>query len=96
MDDSSPNKTSTRVAFGQQPNASDARPGAELQRLEQARHALDRAANADIPAARLEVQAAAEAARDAGCGWTQIGDVLGIARGNAYQRYRKRGYLRAG
>ena len=31
---------------------------------------------------------AVDAARDAGVAWGQIGDALGIARGNAYQRYR--------
>jgi hypothetical protein len=41
-------------------------------------------------AQRDELQAAVDAARDIGLGWTKIGDALGIARGNAYQRYRKR------
>jgi hypothetical protein len=36
------------------------------------------------------LRAAVDAARDAGVGWMRIGDTLGIARGNAYQRYRKR------
>jgi hypothetical protein len=33
---------------------------------------------------------AIDAARAAGVGWGTIGQKLGIARGNAYQRYRKR------
>jgi hypothetical protein len=36
------------------------------------------------------LRAAVDAARDVGVGWMRIGDTLGIARGNAYQRYRKR------
>ena len=43
----------------------------------------------DVEANRL-VQTAVDAARDAGVGWTRIGDTLGIAGGCAYQRYRKR------
>jgi hypothetical protein len=65
----------------------------ELQGLTDARDALAHAQQPDMPAARLDVQTAAEAARDAGCAWSQIGDVLGIARGNAYQRYRRRPHL---
>ena len=36
------------------------------------------------------LQAAIDDARDAGVSWQAIGDALGIARGNAYQRYRRR------
>jgi hypothetical protein len=42
------------------------------------------------PEAWGEVHRAVEAARAAGVGWTRIGNTLGIASGNAYQRYRKR------
>jgi hypothetical protein len=44
----------------------------------------------DIEAARDRVQDAVDAARNVGIGWEQIGETLGIARGNAYQRYRHR------
>jgi hypothetical protein len=40
--------------------------------------------------ARADLQRAVDAARDVGVGWTRIGDTLGIAGGNAYQRHRKR------
>lgn len=45
-----------------------------------------------IGAARAEgrLRMAVQAARDAGVEWGDIGSVLGIARGNAYQRYRRR------
>jgi hypothetical protein len=36
------------------------------------------------------VRAAVEAARDAGVAWGRIADALGVRRGNAYQRYRRR------
>jgi hypothetical protein len=36
-----------------------------------------------------QLRAAVCAARQAGIEWGKIGDVLGIARGNAYQRYRR-------
>lgn len=36
------------------------------------------------------LQDAVDQARDAGVGWERIGDILGIARGNAYHRHRKR------
>lgn len=49
-----------------------------------------RASAAEIDAAKSALHAAAVAAHDAGIGWTFIGDTLGIRRGNAYQRYRKR------
>lgn len=35
------------------------------------------------------LQAAVDAARDAGIDWTDIGAALGLRRGNAYQRFRK-------
>jgi hypothetical protein len=38
---------------------------------------------------RVALTEAVHLARHAGVGWTKIGDVLGIASGNAYQRYRK-------
>jgi hypothetical protein len=44
----------------------------------------------DIEAARDRVQDAVDAARSVGIGWEQIGETLGLARGNAYQRYRHR------
>jgi hypothetical protein len=44
----------------------------------------------DIEAARDRVQDAVDAARSVDIGWEQIGQTLGIARGNAYQRYRHR------
>lgn len=40
--------------------------------------------------AERQLQDAVNEARDAGIGWEQIGDSLGIARGNAYHRYRRR------
>jgi hypothetical protein len=44
----------------------------------------------EIEAARDRIQNAVDAARSVGIGWEQIGEVLGMARGNAYQRYRHR------
>lgn len=46
--------------------------------------------NADTPISQEQLRSAVDAARDAGVGWTRIGDTLGIASGNAYHRYRKR------
>jgi hypothetical protein len=64
----------------------------ELRRLARAKDDMGRATSrAEVAAARLEVDAAAEAARDAGIGWSEIGEALDIARGCAYQRYRRRG-----
>ena len=40
--------------------------------------------------AKRVLHAAVDAAREVGVEWGRIGDVLGIARGNAYQRYRRR------
>ena len=45
---------------------------------------------ADTPISQEHLRAAVDAARELGVGWTRIGDTLGIASGNAYQRYRKR------
>jgi hypothetical protein len=39
-----------------------------------------------------ELQSAVDAARELGAGWGQIGAALGIARGNAYQRFRKKAF----
>ena len=41
-----------------------------------------------IASAEGDLQRAVDAARDLEVGWGQIGSALGIARGNAYQRYR--------
>ena len=43
-----------------------------------------------VRAAQHQLRAAVAAASDAGVTWMQIGDVLGMARGNAYQQYRRR------
>jgi hypothetical protein len=43
-----------------------------------------------IAQAERALQAAVDAARDQRAPWGEIGSALGIARGNAYQRYRKR------
>ncbi len=43
-----------------------------------------------IACAQRELQTAVDAARDLDIGWGQIGSALGIARGNAYQRYRRK------
>ena len=45
---------------------------------------------ADTPISQEHLRSAVDAARDVGVGWTKIGDTLGIASGNAYQRYRRR------
>jgi hypothetical protein len=49
-----------------------------------------RVAESDTSVTRDELGKAVDAARDAGIGWTMIGDTLGIASGLAYHRYRKR------
>lgn len=59
---------------------------AALERLAEA-HRL--AAENHTPEAREQIRLAVDAAREVGVGWTRIGDTLGIAGGNAYQRYRK-------
>ena len=46
--------------------------------------------HADTPDSQERLRSAVDAARDMGIGWTKIGDTLGIASGNAYQRSRKR------
>jgi hypothetical protein len=42
-----------------------------------------------VDQADYQLRAAVDAARKAGVKWGEIGEVLGIARGNAYQRYRR-------
>jgi hypothetical protein len=66
---------------------STAEHDAVLQRLAVAHRRLQ---EADTPEIRNELTQAVDAARSVGVGWTRIGDTLGIASGNAYQRYRKR------
>ena len=44
-----------------------------------------------IARAQDELQRTVDAARDADVEWGRIGSALGIARGNAYQKYRRRG-----
>ncbi|KAA0102198.1 hypothetical protein CIW49_02425 [Mycolicibacterium sp. P1-18] len=44
----------------------------------------------DIQGAQHRLQVAVDAARDADAAWGEIGDALGVARGNAYQRHRHR------
>jgi hypothetical protein len=70
------------------------RLGPELDHIAKARDELTIArvshVGFDIEAARDRVQDAVDAARSVGIGWEQIGETLGIARGNAYQRYRHR------
>jgi hypothetical protein len=39
-----------------------------------------------------ELQSAVDAARELGAEWGQIGAALGLARGNAYQRFRKKAF----
>ncbi len=43
-----------------------------------------------IACAQRELQTTVDAARDLDVEWGQIGSVLGIARGNAYQRFRRK------
>lgn len=43
-----------------------------------------------LDGAQRKLQSAVDAARELGAGWGQIGAALGIARGNAYQRFRKK------
>ena len=53
--------------------------------------AAKQAGQADaIGNAQQNMQGAVDAARDLGIEWGQIGAALGIARGNAYQRFRRR------
>ena len=83
----------------------DPRPGSLLRalpELEAARDALSAARRTHsselIEHAQRRLQAAVDAARDQFVPWGQIGSTLGIARGNAYKRYRRpalsRGYAR--
>ncbi|MEU0499046.1 hypothetical protein [Mycobacterium sp. NPDC006124] len=58
-----------------------------LSRLADAVREVERA---DTAASQQHLRSAVDDARDVGVGWTKIGDTLGIASGNAYQRYRKR------
>ncbi|BDX34323.1 hypothetical protein TUM20985_48700 [Mycobacterium antarcticum] len=60
---------------------------AALRRLAEA---VQQVRHADTPITQQQLRAAVDSARDAGLGWTQIGDALGIASGNAYHRYRRR------
>jgi hypothetical protein len=66
----------------------------ELEPIAKARDELTNAQRSglesDIEAARDRVQDAVDAARSVGIGWERIGETLGMARGNAYQRYRHR------
>jgi len=43
-----------------------------------------------ISAGKVELSRAVLAAHDLGIGWQTIGEALGVARGTAYQRYRRR------
>ena len=52
--------------------------------------AAEQVKHADTPVSKEQLRSAVDAARDVGVGWTRIGDTLGIASGNAYQRYRRR------
>jgi hypothetical protein len=63
-----------------------------LRRITDAQTALADAedAAADVTACQQRLRSAIQSARDADVTWMQIGDVLGIARGSAYQRYRSR------
>jgi hypothetical protein len=60
---------------------------ADLQRAWDAA-AADTAPSCDAPAAQSALGQAVDAARANHCSWGDIANVLGIARGNAYQRYR--------
>ena len=65
-----------------------------LRTVSEARAALEHARDAGSPedgtAAQRRLRGAIDAARDAGVTWMQIGTLFGIARGNAYQQYRRR------
>ena len=58
--------------------------------LERLASAARQATHVRTPESRELLQLAVDAARDAGVGWTRIGDALDMAGGNAYQKYRKR------
>jgi len=64
-----------------------AKQAAAVELLAAARQRVEAEDTAD---SRRALHEAVDAARDVGVGWTRIGDTLGIASGNAYQRYRKR------
>ncbi len=52
--------------------------------------AAERVDAVKTPDTLSDLHDAVDSAREVGVGWTKIGDTLGIASGNAYQRYRKR------
>ncbi|TPG34170.1 hypothetical protein [Mycolicibacterium hodleri] len=58
--------------------------------VQQLAAAVQQVRESDTPAAQEQLRSAVDAARQVGVGWTRIGDTLGIASGNAYQRYRMR------
>ena len=58
--------------------------------VRQLANAVQQVQYANTPISQEQLRSAVDAARDAGVGWTKIGDTLGIASGNAYQRYRRR------
>ncbi|MCW2515441.1 MAG: hypothetical protein JWR11_4483 [Mycobacterium sp.] len=75
----------------------DPRPQAEvraIQRIIQAneerRRAKTEGGAADIATAEHHLQSAIDVASDSGVSWQTIGDALGLRRGNAYQRFRRR------
>lgn len=79
MNDRSPNKRTRRMWTEEQDVA-----------LERLASAARQATHTRTPESREQVQLAVDAARDVGVGWTRIGDTLGIAGGNAYQKYRRK------
>ena len=58
--------------------------------VEQIAIAAQRVRDSDTSASRDQLGKAVDAAREAGVGWTRIGDTLGIPSGLAYHRYRTR------
>jgi len=48
----------------------------------------------EVASAQTELRAATLAANDRGVSWQSIGDALGIRRGAAYQRFRRRSQRR--
>lgn len=67
------------------PNGSESHDGAETDPIAP----IKDAANA-LNIAQGDLAKAVLAANDLGVTWQMIGDTLGIARGNAYQRFRRR------
>lgn len=72
-------------------------PSTSRQRLADVAAALARVQDAkgrrdgsETTAAQRGLQVAVDSARDADVPWSRIGEVLGLNRGNAYQRYRHR------